>query len=63
MVAVPVERLRNVGHEMTATTPYDCVGKFIFCRRAWKRGSERRGSKGIHTLMIGSIASRSSAAF
>ena len=37
-------------------------GKFIFFRRAWKRGSERRGSKTNSLCSIVITASRSSAA-
>ena len=33
-----------VCNEVTRTGSYACCGKFIFFRRVWKRGSERRGS-------------------
>ena len=40
----------SVCSDMTGATTYPCAGKFIFFRRAWKRGSERRGSKGNHAF-------------
>ena len=36
-------------------------GKFIFFRRAWKRGSERRGSYRDHVLRLVINQSRASA--
>ena len=33
-----------VCNEVTRTGSYAYCGKFVFARRAWKRGSERRGT-------------------
>ncbi len=38
----PAHLVRN---ELHGRQLYPFAGKFIFFRRAWKRGSERRGSK------------------